>query len=116
MNHHKVGRKFGRVKKVRVSLMKSLALALVLENKIKTTDAKARELRPMVEKLVTTGRLGTVAARRQLVSKIGSIGAEKIVTDIAPKYTTRAGGYTRITKLPARKSDGSLMAVIEFVK
>ncbi len=115
MNHHKATRKFGREKKVRDGLMKSLALALVLESKIKTTDAKARELRPFVEKLVTTGRLGTVAARRNLVSKIGTIGASKIVKDVAPKYTGRAGGYTRITKLPARVSDGALMAVIEFV-
>ena len=115
MNHSKAGRKFGREKKVRDGLMKSLALALVLENRIKTTDAKARSLRPFVEKLVTTGRLGTVAARRQLVSKIGTLGATKIVKDIAPKYTTRAGGYTRITKLPRRLADGSLMAVIEFV-
>lgn len=95
--------------------MKSLALALVLENKIKTTDAKARELRPFVEKLITTGRTGTVAARRNLVAKIGTKGAEKIVKEISPKYAKRSGGYTRITKLPARVSDGSLMAVIEFV-
>ena len=115
MNHSKAGRKFGREKKVRDGLMKSLALALVLQNKIKTTDAKARSLRPFVEKLVTIGRLGTLAARRNLVSKIGVIGAEKIVKDVSPKYADRKGGYTRITKLPARVSDGSLMSVIEFV-
>jgi large subunit ribosomal protein L17 len=115
MNHSKGNRKFGRVKKVRDGLMKSLALALVVNGKIKTTDAKARELRPMIEKMVTQGRLGTVASRRALVGKVGAIGAEKIVKTIAPKYTGRAGGYTRITKLPARLSDGSLMAVIEFV-
>ena len=95
--------------------MKSLALALVLGNKIKTTDAKARELRPYVEKMITQGRLGTLASKRNLVSKIGVIGAEKIVKDVAPKYKGRSGGYTRITKLPRRVSDGSLMAVIEFV-
>jgi large subunit ribosomal protein L17 len=115
MNHSKTGRKFGREKNVRNGLMKSLALALVLENKIKTTDAKARDLRPFVEKLVTAGRLGTVASRRNLISKIGTIGAKKIITDIAPKYAKRTGGYTRITKLPARVSDGSLMSVIEFI-
>ena len=115
MNHHKATRKFGRVKKVRDGLMKSLALALVVEGKIKTTNAKARELRPFVEKLVTEGRLGTLSSRRNLVSKVGSIGATKIVKDLSPKYADRAGGYTRITKLPARASDGSLMAVIEFV-
>lgn len=115
MNHHKATRKFGRVKKVRDGLMKSLMLALVMEGKIKTTDAKARELRPMVEKLITTGRLGTVAARRNLVSQIGAMGATKIVKDVSPKYLDRKGGYTRITKLPARVSDGSLMAIVELV-
>ncbi|MSU45029.1 MAG: 50S ribosomal protein L17 [Candidatus Zambryskibacteria bacterium] len=115
MNHHKTTRKFGRVKKVRDGLMKSLALSLVVRGKIKTTDAKARELRPMVEKMITQGRLGTIASRRALVSKVGVIGADKIFKDLAPKYVGRAGGYTRITKLPARVSDGSLMAVIEFV-
>ena len=64
---------------MRSGLMKSLALSLVVKGKIKTTDAKARELRPMVEKLITTGRLGTVAARRNLVAQIGTIGATKIV-------------------------------------
>ncbi len=115
MNHHKTARKFGREKKVRDALMKSLALSLVVKGKIKTTDAKARELRPMVEKMITKGRLGTVASRRGLISEIGVIGAEKIVKDISPKYADRKGGYTRITKLQARVSDGSLMAVIELV-
>jgi large subunit ribosomal protein L17 len=115
MNHHKAKRKFGRDKKVRDEMMKSLALSLVVNGKIKTTDAKARELRPMVEKMITQGRLGTLASRRALISKIGSIGASKIAKDISPKYLNRAGGYTRITKLPARLSDGGLMAVIEFV-
>ncbi len=115
MNHHKATRKFGRVKKVRTGLIKSLVLSLVVNGKIKTTDAKAREIRPFVEKLVTESKKGTVASRRSLVSKIGSIGAEKLSKDLAVKYKTRPGGYTRITKLPARLSDGSLMAVIEFV-
>ena len=115
MRHHNVKRKFGRVTKVRSGLMKSLALSLVVNGKIKTTDAKARELRPYVEKMITTGRLGTLASRRNLVSKIGAIGAKKIVNDISPKYAKRSGGYTRITKLPARVSDGSLMAVIELI-
>ncbi|MBA3733036.1 50S ribosomal protein L17 [Patescibacteria group bacterium] len=115
MNHHKATRKFGRVKKVRDALMKSLALSLVVNGKIKTTDAKARELRPLIEKMITQGREGTVASRRALITKIGIIGAEKLAKDISPKYKERAGGYTRITKLPARISDGSLMAIIELV-
>ncbi len=115
MRHHNANRKFGRVKKVREGLMKSLALSLVEKGKIKTTEAKARELRPFVEKLVTLGKDNTVASRRLISSRAGSIAATKIVKDIAPKYADRKGGYTRITKLPARLSDGSLMAVIEFV-
>ncbi|MFZ2522544.1 MAG: 50S ribosomal protein L17 [Minisyncoccia bacterium] len=115
MRHHNSKRKFGRVRKVRSGLMKSLALSLVKEGKIRTTDAKARELRPFVEKMITKGKLATLASRRNLISEIGIVGAEKIVKEISPKYEKRAGGYTRITKLPERLSDGSLMAVIEFV-
>ena len=115
MNHHKKTRKFGREKKVRNGLLKSLALSLVVNGKIKTTDAKAREIRPYTEKMISQGKLGTIAGRRALVSKIGVAGANKIVKDLAPKYAKRAGGYTRITKLPARLSDGSLMSIIEFV-
>lgn len=115
MNHSKLGRKFGRVKKVRDGLIKSLARSLVVDEKIKTTDAKAREIRPIVEKMITLGKKGTVASRRELVSRVGAEGAEKIAKILAPKYAKRAGGYTRITKLPARLSDGSLMAIVEFV-
>lgn len=96
--------------------MKSLALALVMEEKIKTTEPKAKSLRPYVEKLVTQGLKGTLAGRRAVIAKIGAEGAEKVVKTISPRYTTRKGGYTRITKLPQRLSDGSPMAVIEFVK
>lgn len=115
MRHHNANRKFGRVRKVRSALLKSLALSLVEKGKIKTTDAKAREIRPFVEKLITSGKKDTVSSRRLLVSKVGKIAALKIATDLSPKYKTRNGGYTRITKLPARKSDGSLMAVVEFI-
>ena len=115
MNHHKANRKFGRVTKVRNALMKSLARSLVLEEKIKTTDAQARELRPMAEKLITTGKLGTLAARRALVSRVGADAALKIVKEVSPRYASRAGGYTRITKLQRRPGDASLMAYIELV-
>lgn len=116
MNHHKANRKFGRERKVRNGLMKSLALALVMEEKIKTTEPKAKELRPYVEKIVTQGIKGGLASRRAIIAKIGDEGAEKVVKDISPRYSNRKGGYTRITKLPQRISDGSPMAVIEFVK
>lgn len=115
MNHGKKTRKFGRERKVRGGLMKSLALSLVLTGKIKTTEAKAKSLRPFVEKMVTKGKLKTLASHRDLVSIIGEIGAKRITNDLSPKYKDRNGGYTRITKLPARLSDGALTAVIEFV-
>ncbi len=95
--------------------MKSLALSLVVHGRIQTTEAKAKSLRSAVEKMVTTGMIGTVASRRLLIARIGTIGAAKIIKDISPKYADRKGGYTRITKLPARLSDGAPQAVIEFV-
>ncbi len=115
MRHSNANRKFGRVRKVRNALVKSLARSLVLHGKILTTEAKAKEIRSYVEKMVTQGRTGTVATRRLIIAKIGEDGATKLMSDLAPKYADRAGGYTRITKLPRRLSDGAAQAVIEFV-
>ena len=82
-----------------------------------TTEAKAKELRPYVEKMVTQARSATAAQKRLLNAKLLNQESEvkKLVEKIAPRYESRAGGYTRITKLPARKSDGAAMAIIEFV-
>ncbi len=116
MRHHSSKRKFGLQKDQRNALIRSLALSLVLKNKIKTTEAKAKEVRPFVEKLITKGKAGDLASRRLIVSRIGSeTGAQAIMTTLASKYKERAGGYTRIVKLPRRLSDGSKMAIIEFV-
>lgn len=115
MRHANANRKFGREKNQRVALMKSLARSLVLKKKIKTTEAKAKELRPYVEKLVTLGKKETLAAHRLLVSRVGVEAAREIHTKLSPEYKGRAGGYTRITKMVRRSSDGAPMAVIEFV-
>jgi ribosomal protein L17 len=115
MRHGNVNRKFGREKGQRKALMKSLAHNLVLEGKIKTTEAKAKELRPFVEKLVTMGKKETPASKRLLTSRVGKMAAEKLSSSLATTYKTREGGYTRITKLVHRASDGAKMAVIEFV-
>jgi large subunit ribosomal protein L17 len=116
MNHGTTKRKFGREKNQRNALIKSLALSLVVHKKIETTLAKAKEIRPVVEKLVTKGKANTLASRRLILERIGSERAVKILVDeIAPKYKERNGGYTRITKLPRRKKDASPMAMIEFV-
>ncbi len=95
--------------------MKSLALALATQEKIKTTEAKAKELRPYFEKLITLGKRGTVASRRILESRVGARAAKKIATDLSLRYKERAGGYTRITKMVRRASDGAPQAIIEFV-
>ncbi len=95
--------------------MKSLAYALATEEKIKTTEAKAKSLRPMIEKLITLGKKQTQASRRLLESRVGKIAAAKIATDLAIRYKERAGGYTRITKMVRRASDGAPEAVIELV-
>jgi large subunit ribosomal protein L17 len=116
MRHHSNVRKFGRENDQRVALIRSLAVALILEEKIKTTEARAKEIRPFVEKLITKAREATLASRRTVLSRLGGETAvAKLCDEIAPKFKTREGGYTRITKLPARAGDASPMAVIEFV-
>lgn len=115
MRHHNANRKFGRKRNQRKALMKSLAHNLVLTGKIKTTEAKAKEVRPYVEKLITMGKKETPASKRLLEARVGKMAAKKISSSLAATYKTRAGGYTRITKLVRRNSDGSPMAVIEFV-
>jgi len=116
MRHHSNKRKFGREQGQRNALMKSLAISLVKHEKIETTLAKAKELRPYTEKLVTRAKSDTIASRRLLISRTGNeIAAKKLVETLAPKYKTRNGGYTRIIKTGRRLKDGSNMAIIEFV-
>lgn len=104
-----------RVKKVRVALLNSIARSLILHGKIKTTVPKAKEVRGFVEKLVTKGKGATVAARRDITVSVGKEATKKLVDELSKKYDKREGGYTRIIKAEVRKSDGSPMAVIEFV-
>lgn len=116
MRHHSNVRKFGREKNVRHALMRSLARNLIRDTRIQTTTAKAKELRPYVEKLVTNAKKGTIAARRLILSKIqGAAETKKLVETLAPKYADRKGGYTRIVRMPNRELDGSPMSMIEFV-
>jgi large subunit ribosomal protein L17 len=117
MRHHNSNRKFGRTRNQRKTLLKSLALNLIVRGKIKTTAAKAKELRPFVEKLITSAKGADLAGRRLLASKLMNRKPEikKLVDEIAPKYKGRKGGYTRIVKLPKRAGDASPMAVIEFI-
>ena len=97
--------------------MRSLLRALIMEGRVETTEAKAKALRPAVEKLVTKSKTDSMAARRLINARVGNQKdtMEKLVSELGPKYKDREGGYTRITKLPARQGDASPMAVIEFV-
>lgn len=115
MRHHNQNRKFGRVRKVRKALLNSLARSLILHGKIKTTLAKAKEMRAFAEKLISKGKMATLASTRNIVERVGKSAAKKITDELTKKYADRNGGYTRITKMPARKSDGSKMAVIELI-
>ena len=119
MRHHDSIKKFGRQKGEREALMRSLVVALITHEKITTTEAKAKAVRPQVEKLVTRARLGKIADVRLIKSRLDNNNeiTSKLVKEIAPKYVGRAGGYTRITKLGMRSGSGdaSPMATIEFI-
>jgi large subunit ribosomal protein L17 len=116
MEHGKSNRKFGRETKQRRELMRDLELALIQNGKIITTEAKAKSLRPEIEKTITMSRSGTLATKRYLASKFGNKAAKKLLSEIVPKFTNKNGGYTRIIHMPRRISDGSKMATIEFIE
>jgi large subunit ribosomal protein L17 len=116
MRHGLSGRKLNRTKSHRKALFMNLAQALVKHEQIKTTLPKAKDLRPIVEKLVTLGKRGGLHARRQLISHIRDEKlADKLLTVLADRYKSRPGGYTRVLKAGFRYGDMAPMAVIEFV-
>lgn len=115
MRHGNHNRKFGRQKGPREALLKSLARSLVIRGRITTTQAKAKEIRPLVEKMLTRGKTDTVASRRLLVAQLGDARAADKLIKTAQNYKERAGGYIRIVKMVPRKGDASPMALIEFV-
>ena len=117
MKHRKKGKILDRKKEAREALIKSLATNLVIYEKIKTTEAKAKVLRPYAEKIITLGKKNSLCARRMLLNRLMIEGAARKVLEIlAPRYNERKGGYTRIIKLAPRKGDGAKMAMIEFIK
>ena len=115
MRHGNHNRKFGRQTDQRKALLKGLCRSLVLKGKIKTTEARAKEIRPMVEKLLTRGKTDTLANRRVLISTLGDIRVANKLIKTATAYTERPGGYIRIIKMAPRKGDAAKMAMIEFV-
>ena len=116
MRHGKSGRRLDRTVSHRKALFSNMAASLIEHEQITTTLPKAKELRPIVEKLVTLGKRGDLHARRQVISAIGSdVLAKRLFDTIAPRYATRNGGYLRIMKAGFRHGDNAAMAVIEFV-
>jgi large subunit ribosomal protein L17 len=116
MRHAVAGRKLNRTSSHRNAMFNNLAAALVKHEQIKTTLPKAKDLRPIVEKLVTLGKKGGLAARRQILASIKDEKlADKLLTTLADRYKSRAGGYTRVLKAGFRYGDMASMAIIEFV-
>ena len=110
------GRKFSRKIGPRNALLRVLVNNFLMQEKIKTTEAKAKELRSIAEKMITKAKNSDLANRRLLARELTPKMTKKIIDEIAPKYKDRMGGYTRIIKLGPRNSDGAHMAIIELVK
>lgn len=116
MRHRNRKKILDRNQTARASLYRHLATSLILHGRIQTTEAKAKSLRPFVERLITLGRVSSLAHRRQLLRRLRNTPAvERILTDLSPKYKQRPGGYTRITKSGRRLGDAARLAIIEFV-
>ena len=116
MRHNKIGRKLGRKTAHRKALMSNLASALITNKRIKTTDAKAKELRKYIEPLVTFAKKGDLHSRRQVLKKIRHKSiVRELFDNIGPTFSNRNGGYTRIIKLGFRDNDCAPISMIEFV-
>ena len=116
MRHHNRNRKFSRETGARRALLRSLAVSLIDHGRIRTTEARAKELRPFIERLITHARQGTIVSRRLVLARLGTVdAAEKLAKVVAPRYSERPGGYTRITKITTKRTDAAKMAMIEFV-
>jgi large subunit ribosomal protein L17 len=117
MRHLKKTVKLGRTGAHRDAMLANQVCSLIAESRIKTTISKAKATRSLAEKMVTLGKAGTLAARRQALAVIKQPEqVKKLFDEIAPKFAGRAGGYTRITKLGPRMSDASEMVILEWVE
>jgi large subunit ribosomal protein L17 len=116
MRHNVAGRKLGRSSAHRKALYRNLVTDLLKREKITTTEAKAKEIRRLAERMITLGKAGGLPSRRQALSFIlDEKVTEKVFTELAPRYAERHGGYTRIIKLGPRVGDGAPMIQIELV-
>jgi large subunit ribosomal protein L17 len=115
MRHNKGGFKLGRNPASRKALLRNLTTSLIEKNRIETTIAKAKAVKPIVEKMITLGKSGTLANKRRAIAYLYKRKAVQVLFDeVAPRFMDRQGGYTRILKSDFRKGDGAEMAIIEF--
>ncbi len=115
MRHLKQGRKLGRTSAHRKALFRNLVLSLIRHERIRTTDAKAKELRSVADRMVTLGKKGDLSARRRAFAFIQSRTlVKKLFDEIAPRFKERNGGYTRVVKFGARRGDAARLSIIEF--
>jgi large subunit ribosomal protein L17 len=116
VRHQKAGRKLGRDSAHRKALYANLVSSLIEHGRIKTTEAKAKETRPIVEQMITLGKRGDLAAHRQAVALLRSKPIVRLLfAEVAPRFADRPGGYTRIVKLGPRQGDAARMVFLEFV-
>ena len=116
MRHRNSGKILDRKKGPREALLRNLATSIILFEKVKTTKAKAKAVRPLVEHMITAGKVGGLSSRRKLSSVLYSENAaKKVMEELGPRYKDRTGGYVRITNLVRREGDGAEMVQIELV-
>jgi large subunit ribosomal protein L17 len=116
MRHHRVGKKLGRDSAHRRALYSNLAGALIEHGRIQTTEAKAKAVKPIAEQMITLGRRGDLAARRQAVAYLRSKDVvHRLFTDVGPRMKDRPGGYSRIVKIGPRQGDAADMVYLELV-
>ena len=116
MRHRVKGRKLGRRTEHREAMLQGMVVQLFTHERVTTTEAKAREVQGLAEKMITKGRGGTLHLRRQALATLTDKDAVgKLFDDIGPRYAERDGGYTRVTKLSPRQGDSAPMAAIELV-
>jgi large subunit ribosomal protein L17 len=116
MRHRKKGKILDRKKEAREMMLRNLAASILIYEKVKTTEAKAKAVRPLVERLITIAKKGDLAARRRLIQKLPQkMAVKKAMEVLGDRYRARPGGYTRIVKIGRRAGDGAKMVVIELV-
>lgn len=116
MRHRRAGRRLGRTSSHRKAMMRNLVTSLLDHEKITTTDAKAKELRSVADKMITLGKRGTLHARRQALSFIrDNRVTKKVFEELSPRYSERMGGYTRVVKVGPREGDNAPLSIIEMM-